>query len=367
VFVRPVLPLVLILALSVTACSKTNKSETTPASGTPNSAAPAGGATPPPATPPATPAGRGADDPPPGGAFVKPVPAQLPNVVARVNGEAVNKADVEKAISAFESQRGPMAPPDRDRVVRGLLDDMITVKLLVQESKSRKIAVTDAELDARMASIRQGFPTEEAFKSALAAQHVTLDQVRTDERQKMTINRLLETEIGPKAKVSNEEMEKVYKERPEMFQAPAQVRASHILIKVPDDATADVKAQALQKATKILKDARGGKDFAALAKEFSQDGSAAQGGDLGFFGPGQMVPQFSDAAFKLKPGSISDIVETQFGYHIIKVTEKKPARTVSLDEVRPQLEQKMMQEKGQREVLNFVQALRMKSKIEVLI
>jgi peptidyl-prolyl cis-trans isomerase C len=118
----------------------------------------------------------------------------------------------------------------------------------------------------------------------------------------------------------------------------------------------------------VLKSARAGKDFAALAKEFSQDpGSAAQGGDLGFFAAQQMVPEFSNAAFKLKPGAISDIVETQFGYHIIKVIEKQPARTVKLEEVRPQLEQQLLQANRQREVQAFVQALRQKGKIEVFI
>jgi parvulin-like peptidyl-prolyl isomerase len=146
------------------------------------------------------------------------------------------------------------------------------------------------------------------------------------------------------------------------------VRANHILISVPADADASVKAEALAKATKILKDARGGKDFAALAKEFSQDpGSAAQGGDLGFFAANQMVPPFSDVAFKLKPGSISDVVETQFGYHIIKVVEKQPSHTVKLDEARPRIEQQLKQMNGQRETQAFIESLRHKGKIEILI
>jgi peptidyl-prolyl cis-trans isomerase C len=298
---------------------------------------------------------------------VKPVPAELPSVIARVNGESVTKKEVEAALTVLEGQNGgPVPPTERDRVLRGIVDQMIGFKLLLQESKSRKVAVTEPEIDARMASIRQRFPTEEAFKNALTSQKMTLDQVRTEQRQQLMINRLLETEVGSKSKASPDEVAKIYKERPELFQQPPQVHASHILITVAADADATAKAAALAKATKILKDARAGKDFAALAKEFSQDpGSAAQGGDLGFFAANQMVPPFSDAAFKLKPGSISEIVETQFGYHIIKVLEKKPGRTVPLDEVRPQIEQRLSQEKGQREVQAFVQALRQKSKVEV--
>jgi peptidyl-prolyl cis-trans isomerase C len=375
VFVFRAFSLAVILALSVTACSRSSKP--TPSNGASTPATSATPATPPASAsaPPAAGAAPGtaapgrADDPPPASAFVKPVPAQLPNVLARVNGEAVTKSDVEKAIAVLEQQNGgPVPPSERDRVIRGVVDQMVGLKLLLQESQARKVPVTDAEIDARMASIRQRFPTEDAFKKALKEQQVTLDQVRTEQRQQLMINRLLENEVAPKTAVSPEDVEKAYKDHPEAFQVPAQVRASHILITVPPDADASVKAAALAKATKILKDARGGKDFAALAKEFSQDpGSAAQGGDLGFFAANQMVPPFSDAAFKLKPGSISDVVETQFGYHIIKVVEKQPSHTVKLDEARPRIEQQLKQMNGQRETQAFIESLRHKGKIEILI
>ena len=365
-------PVAVIVALSVTACSKSGTS--TPNSGTGTTASsPAGTAAPPAAAtapPPVTPAPPpGAADPPPTSALIKPVPAQLPNVVARINGETVTKGELEKQLTALERKNGgPVPAAERDRIVRGLLDQMIGFKLLLQESQSRKVAVTDPEVDARIASIRQQFPSEDAFKNAMTAQQVTLDQVRTEQRQQMMINRLLETEVGPKAAVTPKDIEKAYAEHPELFQVPPRVRASHILITVPENADAAVKAAALAKATSVLKSARAGKDFAALAKEFSQDtGSAAQGGDLGFFAANQMVPQFSDAAFKLKPGSISEIVETQFGYHIIKVVEKQPTRTVKLEEARPQLERELAQAKRAQETQAFVQALRQKGKIEVFI
>jgi peptidyl-prolyl cis-trans isomerase C len=365
-------PVVLLLALSLTACSKSSKPADAKGTATPASAAatPANAsATPAPPEAAPTAAKPGADDPPPSSAFVKPVPAELPSVVAKVNGESVTKQDVQKALTGLEQQNGgPVPPTERDRIVRALVEQMVGFKLLLQESQARKVAVTDQEIDARMTAIRQQFPTEDAFKNALSQQKVTLDQVRTEQRQQLMINRLLENEVGPKTAVAPADIEKAYKEHPEAFQQGPQVRASHILIKVPENADASVKAEALAKATKVLKSARAGKDFAALAKEFSEDpGSAAQGGDLGFFSANQMVPQFSDAAFKMKPGSISDVVETQFGYHIIKVVEKKPGRTVKLEEVRPQIEQQLVQMNRQREVQAFVQSLRQKGKIEIFI
>jgi len=137
---------------------------------------------------------------------------------------------------------------------------------------------------------------------------------------------------------------------------------------VPRGADAAAKAEARAKAEQVLKDIKAGKDFAALAKEHSQDpGSAVNGGDLGFFQPGQMVGPFNDAAFSLAPGSVSDLVETEFGFHIIKVAEKQPSRTVPLDDVKPQLEQFLLQRNRQEQTEAFVEGLRSKGKIEILI
>jgi peptidyl-prolyl cis-trans isomerase C len=113
---------------------------------------------------------------------------------------------------------------------------------------------------------------------------------------------------------------------------------------------------------------KAGKDFAALAKQHSQDpGSAQNGGDLGFFQPGQMVGPFNDVAFKLAPGSVSELVETQFGFHIIKVAEKQTARTVPLEEIRPQLEQYLERMNREQQTDAFVNGLKAKGKVEILI
>ena len=159
-----------------------------------------------------------------------------------------------------------------------------------------------------------------------------------------------------------------YAKNPDQFKQPERVHASHILISVPKGADAAAKTQARTKAADILKDVKGGKDFAALAKEHSQDpGSAQNGGDLGFFQQGQMVGPFNDVAFTLAPGAISDLVETDFGFHIIKVIEKQAPRAVPLDEVRPQLEQYLERQNREQQTDAFVNGLKAKGKIEILI
>jgi peptidyl-prolyl cis-trans isomerase C len=334
----------LIVALVLCGCSKSSTEAATPAAN-------AAGAQAAPAAPP------------------KPVPAQIPAVVAHVNGEDVTKADFDRAVQAIEARAGGPIPPDqRDRVLRGVLDQVIGYKVLVQETRAKNVTVADTDVDARIGEIRKQFPSEEAFTQMLAQRKLTLEQVKSDAKQDMAISKLIEDQIAAKVAVKPEQVNDFYAKNPDQFKQGDSVRASHILIAVPKGADAAAKAQARTKAEQVLKDVKSGKDFAALAKENSADpGSAAQGGDLGFFQQGQMVGPFNDAAFSLEPGAISDLVETEFGFHIIKVAEKKPGRTIPLDEVKPQVEQYLEQLNRQQETESYVNGLKAKGKIEVLI
>jgi peptidyl-prolyl cis-trans isomerase C len=230
------------------------------------------------------------------------------------------------------------------------------------------VAVPDADVDARIAEVKKQFPSEDLFMQTLIDRKMTLDQIKADARRDMSIARLIDAEIAPRIAVKPAQVEDFYKNNPEKFQQPERVRASHILISTPENADAATKAQAQSKAQQILKDVKAGKDFAALARQHSQDpGSAVNGGDLGFFSQGQMVGPFNDAAFSLKPGATSDLIETQFGYHIIRVAEKQPARTVSLDEARPRIEAFLQDQNRENETESFVKALRAKGRVEILV
>ena len=342
----------LLAIIALCACSKTPGGATTA-----NAAAPAQGQ----ATPPA-------------GALLgpepaKPVPAQLPEVLAHVNGEDVKKPEFDRAVTALEARNGgPVPAEQRDRILRDVLDQIVSYKLLIQESRARKVAAEDAEVDARMKEIQAQFPSEDAFKQMLTSRKTTIEQVRSDVRQDITVQKLIEAEVAPKAAVKPEQVTDFYAKNPDQFKQPERVRASHILISVPKGADAAAKAAARTKAEGILKDVKAGKDFAALAKEHSQDpGSGQNGGDLGFFQQGQMVGPFNDVAFKLPPGTVSDLVETEFGFHIIKVAEKQAPRAVPLDEVRPQLEQYLERQNREQQTDAFIDGLKMKGKVEILI
>jgi peptidyl-prolyl cis-trans isomerase C len=300
---------------------------------------------------------------------LKPVPAELPEIIARVNGEPINKVDFEKAVKNIEANAGGPVPPDqRDRVYRGVLDQMIGFRLLIQETKSRKMVVPDAELDKRIAQIRSRFPSEEAFKQALQQQNVTVEDVRTDTLNDMLVGNMLQAEVAPKVSITPEQVNDFYQKNPAQFQQPERVRASHILVGFPQNADEAAKNVARTKAGEILKDIKAGKDFAELAKQHSTDpGSGKNGGDLGFFQKGQMVPPFEQAAFALKPGETSDLVESQFGVHIIRMMERQTGRVVPLDEVRPKIEQYLEGQGRQQQTQAFVETLKAKGKIEIFI
>ena len=298
----------------------------------------------------------------------KPVPAQLPAVLARVNGQDITKTEFERALRSIEQRRGPVPEQQRDEVYRRLLDQLVGIQLLKQEAAVRKVTVADAEVDKAIAEIKQQFPSEDVFKQMLATQKVTFEEFRADQRVEMAIAKMVTDALKDKVAPSPEQVADFYKKNPDRFKQGERVRASHILITVPQGADGPTKDKAREKAEGLLKKIKAGGDFAALAKENSQDpGSAVQGGDLGFFQPGQMVGPFNDVAFKMAPGAVSDLVETQFGFHIIKVVDKQEGRMVPLEEVRPQLTQFLENQNRQRESGEFVATLRAKSKVEILI
>ncbi len=161
--------------------------------------------------------------------------------------------------------------------------------------------------------------------------------------------KLVDTDIKPTVAVTDADVTDFYVKNPDKFQEPEAVRASHIMIRTPDATDEAQKKKAKAEATAVLAELKKGGDFAALAKQHSQDaGSAANGGDMGFVPRGQTAPVFEQAAFALKPGQMSGVVESPFGYHIIKVFAHRDARTVPLQEVKPQVQEFLTQQQMQQ-------------------
>ena len=296
------------------------------------------------------------------------MPAQLPAVLARVNGEAVNKVDFDRLIKNMEvSANQPVPAERRDEIFRKALDELVTYTVLSQETRARKVTVTDEEVESNIKQMRSKLPNEQAFKKALAARGMTLEKLKADTRIDISINKMMESELAGQPAPGEAEVRDFYNKNPDKFKQDEAVRASHILFRVEENTDAATKKKAMDEAQSVLKEARAGADFAELAKKHSADGSAQQGGDLNFFTKGQMVPAFDQVAFALKPGQISGIVTTQFGYHIIKVTERRAASTVPFEQVGARIKEYLTEQQKQQKAQAFIQSLKQKAKIEVLV
>jgi peptidyl-prolyl cis-trans isomerase C len=191
------------------------------------------------------------------------------------------------------------------------------------------------------------------------------------EKKEFVINGFLTREyleriVAGGVSLSEDDIRKYYEENIERFQLQEQVRARHILIRVNEQMDDAAKKQARTKAEDLLAQVRGGSDFVALAQEYSEDlSSKNRGGDLGMFGRGRMVPEFEAAAFGLQPGQTSDIVETSYGYHIIKVEERQEGSVKPFDEVREMIETTLTSEKKREAIDNFIQQAMQDAKAEV--
>jgi peptidyl-prolyl cis-trans isomerase C len=288
--------------------------------------------------------------------------------VATVNGVTITQADFDKEMARVRSQfsrsgrslRESQLPDIKNRV----LETLINRELLYQESQNKGIKVEDAEVNQQVDVLKKRFPNEDEFKAALLEMKVSEVELKSQIRKGMAIQQFVDKDLVQDVKVSETEVKDFYKNNPDMFKQAEQVKASHILIKVDAQADKSAKDQANKKIKEIQKKLEDGEDFAALAKEYSEGPSSANGGDLGYFERGRMVKPFEDAAFKLKPGEVSGMVETPFGYHLIKVVDKKPESDVSYEDAKGRISQYLEQEKKGKVLERNLEAMRQKAVIE---
>ena len=288
--------------------------------------------------------------------------------VAVVNGSVITRADFDGEMSRVQQRLRRMGKPFSDsqlsEIKKQVLENLINRELLYQESQKQGITVDEAAINEQVRKLKERFSDEAKFKSALSKANLSEAALRLQFKRGMAIQQFIDKQFVQRITVSGEESRAYYDGKPDLFKQPEQVHASHILIKVDPGADESRKAEARKKLEMIQEKLKKNEDFAALAKEFSEGPSSVKGGDLGYFRRGQMVKPFEEAAFALKPGEVSDIVETTFGYHLIKVIDKKPETTIVYKDVKDKLEGYLKQEKVQEEIKLYVEKLKEKAKVE---
>lgn len=291
--------------------------------------------------------------------------------VAIVNGTPILQSDLDRGMEGVMQRRarsGAQMDETQLKTIRvDVLDNLIKRELLNQESKKQKIAITDQEVNDRLSKIKQRFKDDAEFKEMLAKMKITEPQIKIQLKEDLAIQALIDKQVVEKVNVTEQDSQAYYDTHPEAFKQAEQIRASHVLVKADPKADPAQKAEALKKIESVQDKLKAGGDFGTLAKELSDCPSKEKGGDLGYFGKGQMVKPFEDAALALKPGETSGIVETQFGYHIIKLAEIKPEGMMPYAEVKEQLSQYLKQEKIKAVLDSYLAGLEKSAKIEKLI
>ncbi len=297
--------------------------------------------------------------------------AKADEVLAIVDGESIKSSEVDEVIRQGLAQQGmPLEafPAERKaEAVRSIVNDMITDKIVKKASIETK--VTDAEVDAELNQIRtKNNITDAQITQQLAAVGKTIATLKEEIRTGMRQRKWMDTQLADKVKDATEaEAQAFYDGNPQHFGKPEMVRASHILFMVKPDAKPEDATAALAKAKAATERAKK-EDFAKLAGELSEEpGAKERGGDLNFFPrEGMMVEEFSAAAYKLKKGEITpEPVRSQFGYHVIKATDKQEASKQPFAEAKEKITQHLTGQKKQEAAGKFIDELRAKSKVEI--
>jgi peptidyl-prolyl cis-trans isomerase C len=283
-------------------------------------------------------------------------PQQEPdeNVVATVNGEVLNRVEFEQELSReLASAEAPERTPEEiEPFKRALVDSLVKRMLLLQEAKLQNITVTPEEVDRQMLRLTGDYPTE-GFSDALAQGQLSLAQLRERESQRLIIEKLFSLHVYSRVAVTEEDLRGYYAAHEADFQEPEQVHAAQLVVK------------GLDEAKRVQTQLKSGKKFADLARRYSLSADAKVGGDLGFFPRGQMPPAFDEVVFNMRPGQVSDVVSTEYGYHLFKVIEFKPGRKRDFPEVRGQVEARMVKVKQAAAQEAFEKELQEKAKIWV--
>ena len=240
-----------------------------------------------------------------------------------------------------------------------IAEEFVMLNALRDAAAKAGVSSTDEDVDAEFTKMTSQLPPGLTLEEALERSGLSAEELKKQIAETLPVKKLFEI-IAQGSEPTDEEIAKFYEEQSESFKNPEQVRASHILVKVDAGASDEDKAAAKAKIEGILAQIKEGADFAELAKANSDCPSKEEGGDLGFFGHGQMVPEFDAAAFALEEGGISDIVETQFGFHVIKKTGSKEAGVTPLEEVKDRIAEHLGNEKKGEIINGYIKNLRQK-------
>jgi peptidyl-prolyl cis-trans isomerase C len=293
-----------------------------------------------------------------------------PEKIVSVNGVVITQADYKQMLAMLqlfaEAQGRGFYPAENEKFREQMTQRLINMELFVQDALKKGIDVPTGLIDVQLSSFKKVYPGEGQFEAKLTELGLTEVQLRDGLNRQALINKGLQDTVIKRLSVNEEDVRAYYDNNIEQYREPEQVRARHILIKFAPDASLEEKTAARHKIEDIEHRLLIGDEFDMLAKEFSMGPSAVRGGDLGYFSQGRMVPAFDEAAFRLTPGELSPIIITQFGYHIIQVTDKKGSYIKPFDDVKNQIYSTLSRTNQLNSVNAYLDKLRAEADIKTL-
>jgi len=285
------------------------------------------------------------------------------DIIARVNGSTITRINVDEEQHKLFQQLQGRVPPEQfeqigPQVWKQALENIINFKLLIEEAAKENITADAQEVAAHLSQISSRFSSPDKFHEQLAEMGLSEETLRSQIEESLRINALLEQHTASASVIDDQAIQEFYRDSSESFRTPERIKASHILIAVDPNDGPEAREQKHQKISGLSQELKKGGDFSQLASEHSDCPSKSRGGDLGFFERGRMVKPFEDAAFQLKVGEVSGIVETDFGYHLIKLTKREESSQQPLKDVRGKIENLLKQQKRSQAITDYLAKLR---------
>lgn len=293
---------------------------------------------------------------------------QTADRVAAVNGADIDRTEFEGEVllvqKALLGLGKPLTQGQVSSVSAEVLESMIRREILLQESRKAGVKPDDGAVSREIEALRKQFAGEAEYLSELARRSLSEEALRARVERNNLIQQYIERQFAPKVTVTDREIIGYYEANLDQFKQPLQVKLSHILIQLDPAWDKVRKQEARKKAEQILKNLKKGQDFASIAREQSDGPMKANGGELGYVQPGQIDRQFEEAVFALKPGETTELMETDRGIHIFKVSDRKSATVLSYEEVKERISRLLRFEKARQEAELHAKGLREKASVE---
>lgn len=294
-------------------------------------------------------------------------------VIAKGKGVEIRQSALDEAIinlrASLAAQGQAFPDADRSRIQTNLLERLVASKLILARATAEDKAEAKKFAEKFVQDVQSRMPSEEAFKRRLEANGMKYEVFKERAEEESLMRQVVDREITAKVVISDETAKKFYDENPKQFDQPELVKAAHILLTTIDLSTREElseekKKEKRAKIDQLLVRVKAGEDFGALAKEFSEDtGSKVNGGEY-TFPRGKMVPEFEAVAFTLMPGQVSDVITSKYGYHIVKVLEKLPARIIPYAEVSEKIKQALQAQEVQKQMPDYYKKLKEEAEVK---